>query len=118
MTGAPHHPAGSTSQRTGEGQHLDAGIVAEGLDGDDLVLDRVCRASTDSEGTEEFKLGVCQSTPSNVCRYSGGSYACSKDHSPSVGDGAGRDTGSPSVGDIVGTVVVCILSIDRQHVDR
>ena len=47
----PHHPDGSTGEGTSEGEHLHAGIVAERLEGDNFVLDRVGGTGANSEGT-------------------------------------------------------------------
>ncbi len=40
---APHDPGGGGGERAGEGEHLDAGVAAEGGGGDDAVLDGVGR---------------------------------------------------------------------------
>ena len=84
VTGTPHHPRRGRSQGTGEGQHLHAGIVAEGRVGDDAILDRVGGPGPHRDGPEKF-----EDRP--------------EDHGLSVRDGARRHTGSPGVGHIVWT---------------
>lgn len=61
---------------------MNAGIALEGRVGDDAVLDGISGASTDSDGSDELENGT-------------------EDHSLAVGDGAGGDTGSPRIGNIV-----------------
>lgn len=63
---APHHPDGGTGGGTGEGEELDAGVVLEGRDGDDAVLDGGGGTGSDGQGAEEFEdetedhgLSVC-----------------------------------------------------------
>jgi hypothetical protein len=89
VASAPHNPGGGGSESTGESQHLDAGVAFEGTVWNDTVLDRVGGAGSDGDGSKEFE-------------------ACAKDHGLSVGDTPGGDTGGPSVGNIVGTVIVGI----------
>ena len=55
---APHDPERGTSESTGEGQHLYAGVVLEGRERDDLVLDRRGSSSTDSDGSNHLKDGT------------------------------------------------------------
>lgn len=79
---APHNPCGSTGGGTGEGEKLDTGVVAEGFHGDDTVLDGRGGSGADGQGAEHFEDAA-------------------KHHGSAVCDGAGGDTGSPGVGDIV-----------------
>lgn len=55
VASAPHHPDGGTGSGAGESKELHAGIVLEGSDGDDAVLDGAGAAGTDGERTEHFK---------------------------------------------------------------
>lgn len=82
---APHDPEGSSRERTGEGEHLHAGVVLEGGVGDDAVLDGFGGAGADGDGTEHLEDGA-------------------EDHGLSVGDGAGGDGGCPGV-----SHVVCVI---------
>lgn len=79
---APHDPDRGTSRCTSESEELDTGVALEGLKGDDTTLDSAGSTSTDSESTSQFEDQTA-------------------DHSPAVGDGAGRHGGRPGVGDIV-----------------
>lgn len=85
----PHDPGGCTGRRASKGQELNTCIVFEGRNWDDTVLDGGGSSSTDSEGTGHFENQA-------------------KKHSLAVGDGARRDAGRPGVGNIVGTIVVCL----------
>ena len=82
MLGAPHDPCRGTGGGTGEGEELDACVVAEGFHGNDAVLDGGGCSSADCEGAEHFEDAA-------------------EDHCSAVCYGAGGDRGSPSVGDIV-----------------
>lgn len=82
VTSAPHDPRSSTGGGTGEGEQLDTGVVAEGSERNDTVLDGGGGTGTDSQSAGHLKDQA-------------------EDHGPSVGDGPGGDTGSPGVGDIV-----------------
>jgi len=82
MSCAPHDPDGGTSQSASEGKHLNTSIATESAVGNDTVLDGVGGTGTDSDGTDHLEDGT-------------------QDHGLAVGDGAGRDRGSPSVGNIV-----------------
>jgi hypothetical protein len=79
---APHDPDGGTGQSTGKCEHLDTSIAAEGRVGDNAVLDGISGTSTDSDGTDHLEDGT-------------------ENHGLAVGDRAGRNRGSPSVGNIV-----------------
>lgn len=91
---APHDPERGTGESAGEAEHLDAGVVLEGIWWDDFVLDGVCRASSDGDGAHHFEDG-------------------GEDHGPAIGDGARGDGGGPGVGDIVGTWVMLEGKCDR-----
>lgn len=82
VTSAPHHPGGCSGKGTGEGKHLDTGIVAEGCVGDNAVFDGISGTGTDCDGAEELEDGT-------------------EDHSLAVGDGSRGNTGSPRIGNIV-----------------
>ena len=82
VDGAPHNPHGGTSERTSEGEHLNTGVVLEGIQGNNTTLDGGGGASTDSDGTNHLKDRT-------------------EHHSPSVGDRTGRDRGGPRVSNIV-----------------
>lgn len=86
---APHDPGRGTGESAGEGQHLDAGITPEGVGRDNTVLDGFGGSGTDRDSADHLKNGT-------------------QDHGLAVGDGSRGHTGSPGVGDIVGTVVVGI----------
>lgn len=47
VSSTPHDPGGSTSEGTGEGEHLDTGITSESRVGDNTVLDGVGSSGTD-----------------------------------------------------------------------
>lgn len=79
---APHDPGGGGGQGTGEGHHLDTGVALEGGVGNNAVLDGLGGSCADGDGAEHFEDGT-------------------EDHGLSVGDGSGRNTSCPSVGDIV-----------------
>ena len=48
VSSTPHDPSGSTSESTGEGEHLDTGVTSESRVGDDTVLDRIGSSGSDS----------------------------------------------------------------------
>lgn len=79
---APHDPDGGAGRRAGKGEQLHAGVVLEGLHGDDAVLDGRGGARADGEGAEEFEDQA-------------------EDHGHAVRDGPRGHRGSPGVGDIV-----------------
>ena len=56
MTSAPHDPDRSTSQSAREREHLNAGIVLERREIDDLVFDGVGGTGTDGQGSKQFEL--------------------------------------------------------------
>ena len=78
----PHDPGRGGGERTSEGEHLDTGIALEGAVGDDTVLDGISSTGTDRNSSQHFENGT-------------------EDHGLSVGNGSRRDTGGPSIGDIV-----------------
>ncbi len=82
VAGAPHDPDGGTGGRASEGQELDAGVLAEGVAGDDAVLDGGGGSGADGEGTRHLEDDT-------------------EDHGLSVADGPRRDTGGPGIGNIV-----------------
>jgi len=47
VSSTPHDPGGSTSEGTGECEHLDTGITSESRVGNDTVLDGIGSSSTD-----------------------------------------------------------------------
>jgi hypothetical protein len=82
VASAPHDPGRSASERTGESEHLDTGILLEGRVGDDVVLNGVSRTRTDGDGTDQLEDGA-------------------QNHGLTVRDGPGGDGGSPGIRNIV-----------------
>lgn len=58
VPGAPHDPGRGAGEGAGEGEHLHAGIAAEGVVGDDAVLDGFGSAGSDRDGTHHLKDGA------------------------------------------------------------
>lgn len=86
MPSAPHNPGRSTSERTSECQHLDGGVTLERCTRNDTILDSFSSAGSDSDGSNHLEDGT-------------------EDHGLAIRDGSRRNTGSPGIGDIIGTVV-------------
>ncbi len=79
---APHDPGSGTGRGAGEGEELDTGIVAEGVAGNDTVLDGRGRPGAHGEGARQLEYDA-------------------EHHGLAVRHGARRHAGGPGVGDIV-----------------
>lgn len=106
VLGTPHHPHRGTRERTCKGQHLNTSVVAKGSRRDDTVLDGVGCPSTCNQSA------AVPRTRSSRTHTNGQSTkhlkACAKNHGPSIRDRSRRHAGGPGIGDIIGTVIVCI----------
>ena len=86
VSGTPHNPDGCTSGCASKRKELHRCVTLEGADRDDAVLDSRCSTGTHCQRASHFEYQT-------------------ENHGLSVGHGTRRDTGSPGVGDIIGTIV-------------
>jgi hypothetical protein len=107
MACAPHYPGGCAGEGTGKCEHLDAGIVVEGLDRNDLILNGV-RCSCSDCGCAEKLEDELPTSVSDEAAKKGQVSAYSAYHSPSIGNGTRRNARRPGISDIVGAVVVYV----------
>lgn len=82
MASTPHDPGRGSGKRTSERKHLNTGIVFEGVERDNAVLDSISGTGADEDSAHHLEDGT-------------------EDHGLSIGDGAGGDRGCPGVCDIV-----------------